>query len=97
MTGPQLGKVDLIEDLRTIWPDEARDFTPWLATEDGLELLGQAIHAKLELVEKEAEVGPFSADLLARLVGKSEPSSLRISLERPITTTWANYSPTRQV
>jgi hypothetical protein len=72
VASPQLGKVDTIKDIRQIWPDEAKDFTSWLATEDGLKLLGQAVHLKLELVQREAKVGPFSADLLARVVGRKE-------------------------
>jgi hypothetical protein len=43
---------------------EATDFTPWLA--DHLDLLGQALGIDLELQEREAPVGDFSADLLAR-------------------------------
>jgi hypothetical protein len=62
----KLGKVEYIE-LRDLWPDEARNFTPWLAAEEGLELLGEAINAELELVEREAKVGPFNADILCRL------------------------------
>ena len=30
----QLGKLEKIEDLRSIWKHEAKDFTPWLAEED---------------------------------------------------------------
>lgn len=36
-------------DLRTIWPDEARDFTPWLAQEDNLSRLPEALNPELEL------------------------------------------------
>jgi len=67
----KLGKVEYVE-LREIWPDEARNFTPWLATEEGLELLGDAVNAELELVETEAQVGPFNADLLCRAIGEED-------------------------
>jgi hypothetical protein len=30
-------------DLRSVWPDEAQDFTPWLAGEKGLALLGKTL------------------------------------------------------
>ncbi len=66
-----LGKVESV-DIRNVWPDEAADFTPWLATSEGLELLGDAIDLSIELVAKEARVGPFSADLLARVVGEED-------------------------
>jgi ribosomal protein L13 len=71
MSAKLLGKVENVE-LREIWPDEARDFTPWLSTQDGLELLGTTIGDELELVEREANVGPFSADLLLRIPGEEE-------------------------
>ena len=71
MPAPSLGKVEYVS-VREIWPDEARDFTPWLGTEEGLQLLGEAINADLELVRREASVGPFNADLLARVVGEEE-------------------------
>ena len=50
--------------VRDEWPDEARDFTPWLARNLGL--LSDAVGLKLELVQEEAAVGPFSCDILAR-------------------------------
>ena len=47
-----------------MWPDEALDFTPWLA--DNLELLGDALGLKLESVQMEVPVGPYYLDILAR-------------------------------
>jgi len=35
----KLGKIEYIEP-RELWPDESKNFTPWLATEEGLALLG---------------------------------------------------------
>src|SRR5713101_9141162 len=35
-------------DLRNFWEDEAREFTPWLAQEPNLRLLGEAIEIELE-------------------------------------------------
>lgn len=67
----KLGKVEYIEP-RDLWPDEAKDFTPWLATDEGLGLLGEALTTELELVETEAEVGPFNADVLCRVVGEQD-------------------------
>ena len=49
--------------LRHLWPNEAVDFTPWLA--DNIDLLGDALDMTLEEVETEAAVGGFSADLVA--------------------------------
>ena len=51
-------------DVRDKWPHEAQNFTPWLA--DNLHLLGKTLGMKLELVQTEALIGPFSLDILAR-------------------------------
>ena len=57
---------DNVEQLnvRTMWQDEARDFTPWLFK--NLHILGDAIGMKLEPIQTEAPVGPYSLDILAR-------------------------------
>ena len=51
-------------NLREAWPNEARDFTPWLA--DNLDRLSQAIGIPMELAGAEVSVEQFSADILAR-------------------------------
>jgi hypothetical protein len=71
MATKQLGKMEPVE-LRNVWEDEARDFTPWLASDAGLVLLGDTINLELELVKQEATVGPFNADILAREVGEED-------------------------
>lgn len=53
-------------DLRVIWESESGDFTPWLAKEENLELLGEAIGIDLELESREKNVGPFRADILCK-------------------------------
>ena len=52
---------------REKWPNEAWDFTPWLAKNLGL--LGDAVGLKLEEVQQERQVGSFSLDILAREAG----------------------------
>jgi len=53
-------------DLRVGWSDEARDFTPWLAQAENLEILGDVLGMDLEPVGTEQGVGPYNADILAR-------------------------------
>ena len=53
-------------DLRTVWSDEAGDFTPWLAIKENLDLLGETIGLQLELEAEGKDVGPFRADILCR-------------------------------
>ena len=45
---------------------EASDFTPWLAQQDNITLLGEAIGIELEVETQEKNVGPFRADILCR-------------------------------
>ena len=52
-------------DLREAWPNEALNFTPWLA--EHLDLLGDALGMELELVKKEAPVpNAGRVDIIAR-------------------------------
>ncbi len=60
-----LGRLEPVE-LRQAWPDEAKNFTPWLAEEDNLALLGSILGLQLELEAVEKQVGPFAADILAK-------------------------------
>ena len=59
----QLGQLSRI-DPRNVWVNEATRFTPWLA--ENLDYLGEVLGMDLELIRREAAVGDFAADLLAR-------------------------------
>ncbi len=61
----KLGKLQRI-DPRDVWITEAQDFTPWLAQEDNLTLLGETIGIELEHEATEKSVGPFRADILCK-------------------------------
>jgi len=52
--------------LREAWTSESGDFTPWLAREENLRLLGEVIGIDLEFAAQEKEVGPFRADILCK-------------------------------
>jgi hypothetical protein len=61
----ELGELRTV-DVRTLWPSEAQDFTPWLAREENIGKLGEALGLELEVEQTEVPVGPYAADILAR-------------------------------
>jgi len=83
MLKPPLGKLEPV-DLRQYWADEARDFTPWLASEEGLAVLGDTIGMELELVGQERRVGPFKADILARAADMGEDEDHLVIIENQL-------------
>lgn len=65
--------------LREVWSNEAQDFTPWLA--EHLSELGEALGLDLELEAREAPVGGYSLDILARDQGSDGPVVIENQLE----------------
>jgi hypothetical protein len=59
----KLGRLEKVE-LRNYWKKEDRDFTPWLAQEENIQLLSETIGIELEVQSQEEGVGPFRADIL---------------------------------
>ena len=78
MTTPNLAKIERV-DLREAWPNEARDFTPWLA--ENITELGEALGMDLELQETEASVGGYSLDVLATDLNQNRPVIIENQLE----------------
>jgi hypothetical protein len=74
-----LGKIQMVP-LRSIWKNEAQDFTPWLA--DNIEELGEALGLELEYEDREVSVGPYSADILARDAGTGKYVVIENQLEK---------------
>lgn len=63
-TNIKLSKITKV-DLRDCWQNEANDFTPWLATDENIALLADALGMnELEVKAQEEHVGPFRADIL---------------------------------
>lgn len=60
----KLGQVNYIDDIRSIWGNEAKDFTPWLA--ENLNVLGSELGIDIELITTEHGIGAFSLDIYAR-------------------------------
>lgn len=75
----QLADLKQEYDLRTVWPNEAYDFTPWL--ENNLNLLGEAIGVDLCFRERESSVGKFSLDILASEEGTDNAVVIENQLE----------------
>lgn len=76
-----LGKLRLL-NVRDKWPDEARNFTPWLAEEESMAELGSALGIELELENTEVSVGPYSADILAKDAGTGRYVVIENQLEK---------------
>ena len=64
--------------VKGVWPDEARDFTPWLA--ENLDLLGEVLLLDLEEIQQEAPTGDFRLDILAR----DRPSGAMVAIENQL-------------
>lgn len=60
-----LGKLERVE-LRTVWNNEATDFTPWLSKPENLEALSETLGMDLETTGTEQSVGAYRADLLCK-------------------------------
>ncbi|MFC1652834.1 DUF4268 domain-containing protein [Planctomycetota bacterium] len=58
--------------IQTAWPHEQYNFTPWLAEDKNMALLAQAIGLELEVENIEVQVGPYSADILAKDAGSDK-------------------------
>ena len=70
-------------DLRDIWTSEASDFTPWLAREENLKILGDTLGIDdLVLEAQEKSVGPFRADILCKDIGSDAWVLVENQLER---------------
>jgi hypothetical protein len=62
---PTLGRLARVP-LREAWDSESSSFTPWLAQEENLAVLSEALELDLALVAVETSVGSFRADILCR-------------------------------
>lgn len=81
MSTQNLGRLQKV-DLREAWSSESSDFTPWLAQESNLKLLGETIGIELELESQEKEVGPFRADILCKDTATDDWVLIENQLER---------------
>lgn len=81
MNATNLGRLCKIP-LREVWSSESAGFTPWLAKEENLALLGEAIGLELDLEAVERDVGPFRADILCKDAANDSCVLIENQLER---------------
>ena len=77
----KLGKMKKISDLRSVWKNEPRNFSTWLAEEENLNLLANEIGIEMTLDQLESKVGDFSVDILATETGTSRKIIIENQLE----------------
>lgn len=61
----KIGRIERIDDLRTIWKNEEYDFSKWLAEPENLSELSDAVGVSIQLEERESPVGKFNVDIFA--------------------------------
>lgn len=76
-----LGKFVKVE-LRHFWPDEARNFTPWLAKEENIQELSNTIGIDIEVEATEQFIGNFKADIVARDISNDQKIIIENQLEK---------------
>lgn len=64
----KFGEIEKV-DVRSAWAHEQHEFTPWLAEDENISRLSEAIGVDLEVEGIEVAVGPYSADILAKDIG----------------------------
>ncbi len=74
-----LSKLEEITDLRSVWPHEALDFTPWLA--DNIDLLADSIGLEISVDETESAVGDVNVDIYASETGTDRKIIIENQLE----------------
>lgn len=81
MSTPPISRLRKV-DLRKAWQSESGDFTPWLARNENLELLGDAIGIELECDSTESGVGPYKADIVCKDLANDSWVLIENQLER---------------
>lgn len=74
-----LGTLKEITALRSIWPHEALNFTPWVA--ENVDLLADAVGLDITVDETESSVGDFNVDIYASETGTDRKIIIENQLE----------------
>ena len=81
-------------DISKVWETEPQHFTPWLAREENLTLLGNTLGMELELEAQEVNIGGSGQTCVARTQSMTRGCSLKINWKQPTTGMWDNFSHT---
>lgn len=81
--GYDLGSLKKVKDLRSIWANEATDFTKWLAEEENIKILSEEIGINIVVDQTEAQNGRYFSDILAH----EEESERTIIIENQLEST----------
>lgn len=87
---PPLERLETV-DLSSQWADEAADFTPWVSSPEGLQLIGETLNLELETLSSSSEVpvGRFRADVVC--VDTSAPDDSLVLIENQLAPTDHNH------
>lgn len=67
----RIGKHERLGSIRDVWPREI-DFSDWLTSEAGLELLAESFSLEFENITRESRPGDYPCDLVGNLLGDEE-------------------------
>lgn len=79
-----LSRLEETKDLRTVWPNEARDFTPCISQDDNIVLLADAVGLDITVDDTESSVGDFNVDIFASEMGTDRKIIIENQLEDTI-------------
>jgi Domain of unknown function (DUF4268) len=71
MTKIQIGKRTPIQNIRSVWSKE-NEFSDWLITQEGIELLAEDLGIQIENPVREAKGNNFPCDIVGTLVGEEK-------------------------
>jgi hypothetical protein len=77
-TTTSLGRIEFL-NIREVWADEARNFTPWLL--ENADYLSDVLGIEIELEQRELPVGSFSVDLFGRDLTNEAPLIVENQIE----------------
>lgn len=60
---PPIDELRLVSEIRSVWQDEAKDFTPWLVQPENLRKLSEAVGMELVDAVAHQKVGDFEYDI----------------------------------